>query len=271
MKKTTFLLALILISISWVPIQAQEKNNDAERLNNYEYVIVPLEYKFQDKENEYLLNSRVKHLLDQEGFKTVVDDGELPTELRLNPCSALTADLKSLSESFFSMNTELKLVFKNCRNKVVFETEVGESRKKDFKEGYTEALKNAFSSFNGVHYKYNGNKGVEEGVASHKKENPSTKESQKGENPLLVTLDKKYTQGGNTYQIKKIEAGYLLVNSQTGDRQALLNVTEDKTILFNGTAVNGTASVKEGGKIIKVEYFDQKAGTVKQIKYEEKE
>ncbi len=261
MKKIAFLLIVLLCGNSLI---AQEQLYNPKALNNYKYVIIPMQYPFQTKPNEYLLNSRVKHLLDLEGFITLVDTEKYPEDLTFNPCLALHAVLKSGAESFFATHTELTLILKNCRNEVVFETQTGKSKMKDIGDAYKDALHKAFRSFVTISYKYNGNQGVTPEV-KEKKETP--KEEKTFETPLSVTLGKTYTYDEKQYAINKIGAGYLLIEKKTNARVALLHFTDSGTILYNSKAINGTATVLQNGAVIKVEYFDQQEGKLKKMLY----
>src|SRR5699024_7461527 len=163
--------------------------------------------------------------------------------------------LESGSEGFFSMKTELKLILKDCRNDEVFVTEWGESRAKDYEQGYKEALEDAMASFNAVNYEYNGNEGVNKEQMASSSDTDSTEDS----NLLTDLQGNKYNKDDTGYEIRKIEAGYLMVEAETGDREALMNLTEDETILFNGKDMSGTASINDEGDVV-VEYFDDEKG-----------
>lgn len=260
MKTVTNFLLIFLFLINGATALAQEGKSATEDLNKYKYVVIPMKFSFQDKENEYLINSRLKHLLNQHSFNTLVEKEDFPDDLEVDRCLALYADLESVSEGFFSMKTELKLILKNCRNDEVFVTELGESRAKDYEQGYKEALEDAMTSFNAVNYEYNGNEGVEK--------EKSASNSDEDYNLLSDLQGNNYKKGETVYEISKIKAGYLMVEAETGDREALMNLTEDETILFNGKSMSGTASVNDQGDII-VEYFDDEKGEMKKVTYKQ--
>lgn len=113
-----------------------------EELNSYKYVIVPKRFEGFKKENQYLTSTMVKFRLVQKGFVAVYDDA-LPEELLLNRCLGLTVNLEDLSGMF---STKLKLNFKDCSSKQVFETEMGNSSIKEFKPAYKEAIEDALMS-----------------------------------------------------------------------------------------------------------------------------
>jgi len=125
-------------------VQAQQS------LNSYKYVIVPKKYAFLKEENKYRLNTLTKLLLEESNF-TAYYDGNTPPEYDQNPCEALTVDLDNESGMF---STKINVVLKDCRNKIVYRSEEGKSRIKEFEPAYHEALKNAFESVKALNYKY---------------------------------------------------------------------------------------------------------------------
>jgi hypothetical protein len=48
------------------------------------------------------------------------------------------------------------VIFKDCRNKVLFTSVQGRSREKEYHVAYNEAIRQAFASFEAIKYKYNG-------------------------------------------------------------------------------------------------------------------
>ncbi len=123
------------------------------QLNDYKYIIVPKQFNEFKKENQYQTSTLVKYLFEQKGFTAFYGD-ELPAELSSNRCLGLWVDLIDGSSMF---TTKAKLVLKDCAEKEVFSTKEGKSKSKEFKTAYSEAIRDAFDSFNTVNYVYNGN------------------------------------------------------------------------------------------------------------------
>ncbi len=122
-----------------------------QQLNDYKYIIVPKKFDSFKKENQYQTSTMVKFRLVQKNFTAVYDDS-LPEDLLLNRCLGLTIDLEDLSGM---LSTKVKLVFKDCSSRQVFETEIGRSSAKEFKPAYKEAIDNALMSLP-LDYKYKG-------------------------------------------------------------------------------------------------------------------
>ncbi|WP_264566645.1 hypothetical protein [Flavobacterium sp. N3904] len=124
----------------------------SQSINDYVAVIVPVKYDFVKSENQYRLNTLTKFNLQKAGFEAFYTNETIPKEYN-DRCSLLYADV--LKENGFLVS-KLYITFKDCNGKVVFKSEVGKSKEKDFETAYTEALNNAFVSVYALHYKYNG-------------------------------------------------------------------------------------------------------------------
>ena len=123
----------------------------SQSINDYAAVIVPIKYDFLKEENQYRLNTLTKFNLQKAGFQAFYSNEEFPVEY--NRCSLLNVDV--LKDNAFLV-TKLYVVFKDCNGKVVYKSEVGKSKEKEFEVAYAEALNMAFTSIYALHYKYNG-------------------------------------------------------------------------------------------------------------------
>ncbi len=144
MKKILLLLALTLSGICF----AQN-----EEVNNYKYVIVPEKFEFLKEPNKYNLNALTKMVFEKYGFVTFFTNDKLPDELALNKCLALYGDL--LNDSGM-LNTKLSIVLKDCSGKVIFTSDAGKSKEKDYRKAYYEALREASASIASLNYKFAG-------------------------------------------------------------------------------------------------------------------
>jgi len=139
-----FLLFLVFIIISNTTFSQQS-------LNDYKYVIVPKKYDFLKYEDQYQLNSLTKFLFKKEGFITLFDTDRKSEELANNPCLGLISIVKNNDGLF---NTKLVIELINCKNEVVYTSDEGKSKQKEYKKAYHEALRNAFKSLTLLKYKY---------------------------------------------------------------------------------------------------------------------
>ena len=142
--KTKILLAF---TICFLTLNGFAQTN----LNTYKYVIVPNKFDFLKENDQYQLNSLAKFLFEKYGFEAIMEGGKYPDDLLKNRCLALKSNLLKDSGMF---KTKLAIELKNCNDAVVFTSEMGESREKEYKKAFTEALRNAFNSIEALGYSY---------------------------------------------------------------------------------------------------------------------
>lgn len=120
-------------------------------LNAYKYIIVPDKYDAFKEADKYQLNSLTKFLFKKYGFETLSQNVAYPADVAKNPCLAVTAKLNNLSNMF---TTKVNIDLIDCFNKVVYSSEVGKSKIKEYKPSFHEAIRNSFVSFQEMDYKY---------------------------------------------------------------------------------------------------------------------
>ena len=137
-----FLLVLSATMSSWAQLS----------INNYKYVSVPDKFDFLKSNDEYQLNSLTVFLLEKQGFTVLDKSVNYPMDLAKNNCLLLNANVVKIKGL---LSSKLQLVLTNCKNTVVFSSEIGKSKLKNYQKAYHEALRDAFvlSTFN---YAYNG-------------------------------------------------------------------------------------------------------------------
>jgi len=141
--KNLFLLFVLLMSVTAF----------SQSINDYQYVIVPIKYDFLKENDKYRLNTLTKLLFQKYGFKSYLSSEAIPKEVENSRCDMLYA---TVTEESNFMVTKLKILVKDCREKIIYETDFGKSRNKDFAAAYNEALREAGKSFDKLNYKYNG-------------------------------------------------------------------------------------------------------------------
>ncbi|HEX9980823.1 MAG TPA: hypothetical protein VGB50_09695 [Flavobacterium sp.] len=130
----------------------------AQSLNDYKYALVPSKFSFQDKKDEYKLNTYTKMFLEKYGFTAYLDNEVFPEDFANLNCNKVFIDLEESSSMFA---TTIRVIFKDCRNKVIYRSEEGISRDKNIEKAYQQALREAFNTFSKTNYAYNG-KGAEQ-------------------------------------------------------------------------------------------------------------
>ncbi|MDG3580858.1 hypothetical protein [Galbibacter pacificus] len=140
MKKLLF-LGLVFMSIS---ILAQEN------VNNYKYIIVPKKFDFLKEANKYRVNTYTKFMFEKAGFNAIYDD-QKPADLLANPCLGLKANVLDNSNLF---TTKMNVTLENCQGAIIYTSDEGKSKIKEYEGAYQEALENAFVSIKGLNYNY---------------------------------------------------------------------------------------------------------------------
>lgn len=120
-------------------------------INNYKYVIVPNQFNFFKTPDKYQTSSLTKFLFNKHGFKAFLSNEQLPDDLSNNRCLALKVNVKNNSGMFTTKNI---IELQDCNDKVVFVSQEGRSREKQYKESYHEAIRNAFKSIEKLNYSY---------------------------------------------------------------------------------------------------------------------
>ncbi|MDP3311831.1 MAG: hypothetical protein Q8S45_00580 [Lutibacter sp.] len=127
-------------------------NFGQQQLNNYKYILVPKRFEFQKLDDQYQLNSLTKFLFNKAGYTVFFSDDSLPQEVANNGCLALKTLIVDNSSMF---TTKVKIDLLDCYNTIVLSTAEGSSKEKDYKKGYQEAIRNAFTELENLNYKYN--------------------------------------------------------------------------------------------------------------------
>jgi len=138
--KTKIYIFLLVLSVNMIAFSQSS-------INDYKYVTVNERFDFLKTADQYQLNSLTAFLLKKNGFNVVNKQNNFPDDLAKNSCLELNANVISV-KGF--LKTKLQLVLTNCKENVVFTSEIGKSKLKNYKNAYHEALRDAFalSDFN---------------------------------------------------------------------------------------------------------------------------
>ncbi len=149
MKKAVITLILVLGLVVFAKAQTS--------INDYKYVVVPHFYEFIKGKDTFRLNTITRYLLKKKGFAAFMEEEIKESDYKSNNCLALNADVVSINSM---LKVKLKVVLKNCDGDIIFESEVGASKLKEYDIAYKEALNKAFESFEGIDYIYTPNKEI---------------------------------------------------------------------------------------------------------------
>ena len=211
----------------------------AQEVNQYEYIMVPVRFSFQESDNEYRLNTLLKYRLQELGFEAYYTSDQLSANYD-DRCRFLTVDVINESSLF---KTKLIITFKNCRNVLVFQSELGTSREKERKIAYPEALEDALKSVKALNYKFEGKK-TEKGDAISTSFEPNT-------------VQKTEVVNENTLFAQSIATGFQLVDKTPKVVLKLLKTSLTDFYIATSEAKNGVV-YKKGEEWVFEYYVNEK-------------
>lgn len=208
-----------------------------QSMSDYSYIEVPEVFDFQDKKDEFQLNSITKFLFDKHGFNAYYSK-DLPN---VTKCDGLYADLETELGFIY---TKIVIVIKDCNGVEVFRSAQGRSKLKEYSKTYNQALRNAFRSFEGL------------GVAQKDivvEPRTTTSAITSAEAKLAVNASASgstipsskfstYTHDGNSYLLRKTASGFSLFQEVMGADNDLLLLGR---VSLQGNNVQFTSIAKE--------------------------
>lgn len=236
MKNYLLILSFICLSTSTVNAQS--------RSETYIYAEVPYKFSFLNEKNQFQLNILARVLLQDAGFKVYMDVEDKPLEVLKSPCEVLKFELEEI-DSFMRKRLQFNLV--NCYGQVVYTSEVGESRKKKFKESYAEALKATFLGFSKSEIEYMSGQSKLSTIA------------QQDSHSNLATVDVAskidYEYMNKTYWLVEDGENYKIIAPSDQSVYAQLEKADRGTFIFTTEQLIGAAYFNPKGDLI-IEYKD---------------
>lgn len=241
MKKVLFLMLFLATSLGF-----------SQSLNDYKYAIVPSKFEFLKEKDQFRLNTLTKLLMEKYGFVTYFDSDVLPSEVAENNCNKVYVDVKSNGNLFV---TKLTVVLKDCKNVVLFSSSEGKSREKELQVAYNQSMREAFSSFDNLEYKYNGMQNVKKEEVSNYKMITKDSTLKLQENGIIIVENDLEFQ--NLLVAEIIKLGYLLIDPATSAIVLKLYKTSNENVFIaNSNSINGVV-IKKGQEIF-FEYYENK-------------
>jgi hypothetical protein len=238
--KNIFFSLLLLISTT---IIAQKS------INNYNYIIIPEKISFLKGVDKYQTSSLTKHLFKQKGYKSFFNSDRLPNDFNTDRCLAMFFELKKISSSF---STKVFFEIKDCNRNLIFKSQVGRSKNKDFKKAYNEAIRNAFKGIEKFNYSY-----VPMAQSVSNKKNITDK-------PLVQVSNKKISvveEDNIALYAQKITNGFQLVNTKPEKVFVVLKTNTSNIFIIKGkngilykNGNNWVAEFYENGNLIQKVY-----------------
>ena len=235
--KNKIIFSIIFLGLTSVFSGAQSD------LNAYKYIIIPEKYSFQRFDDQYQLNSLTEFLFNKEGFTTLVD-GKRPNDLYDNPCLGVTVDLLNNSSMF---NTKVVLKLVDCKDVVVYTSEEGGSKLKEYKRGYHEAIRKAFQSFKALDHNYDSSLAVSVKPIDEEKNTESIIESQP--NAEKAALVEKQMESIEEETVDNSEMSNVNLSNNAQDIPAIIE-DSSKNVLYAQKISNGFQLVDGTPKVI---------------------
>lgn len=139
------------LTILFVCISINHTRSQSD-LDQFKYFIVPTYFNGFDSADKYQLNSLTYFLFEKNNFEVLKETDSKPLDLSKNPCIGGLLRLVKHKGGMFKTKVSFDII--DCNNEVVFKSDIGESREKDFKTAYHEALRNTFECINNEDYDY---------------------------------------------------------------------------------------------------------------------
>ncbi|MET3028257.1 hypothetical protein ABXT06_16365 [Flavobacterium sp. UW10123] len=234
MMRIKFLFAALLCSVVGF----------AQSINDYKAVIIPLKYEFMKTDNQYRLATLSKQNLTKAGFEAFYSNEQLPDGYT-DRCQVLYIDV--VKDNAFLV-TKLIVNFKDCFGQVVYTSEVGRSKEKDYEVAYKEALDNAFKSVFALHYKYSGNP-----VATSKTPVPvKTAVAATAVTTVaatqITTASSPDLKDPNLLYAQPTESGYQLIDKTPKVVMKLFKTSQPNVYIASKDNVQGSLILKEDGQ-----------------------
>nr|WP_281634752.1 hypothetical protein [Flavobacterium luteolum] len=229
-----FLLAAILCSVVGF----------AQTINDYKAVIIPLKYEFMKTDNQYRLATLSKQNLTKAGFEAFYSNEQLPDGYT-DRCQVLYIDV--IKDSAFLV-TKLIVNFKDCFGQVVYTSEVGRSKEKDYEVAYKEALDNAFKSVIALHYKYSGNPVVTSKTPAPARTAVAATAVTTVAATQVATASSPDLKDPNLLYAQPTESGYQLIDKTPKVVMKLFKTSQPNVYIASKDNVQGSLILKEDGQ-----------------------
>lgn len=259
-----------------LPVMGQE-------IDDFKYVVVPDKFEFTKDADMYQVNSLTEFLFHKYGFDAFLKGEELPEEVLKDKCRALYSDVENNSGLFV---TRLKVILKDCNDKIIFVSEEGTSRAKDYKTAYHEALRQAFESIGRLNYSYRpGSK-----ISSEVNIETDTTQTVPEKKTVIVTAIPKvpveeipnlnqasqaapdaeemtFSKDGLIFGLKKSGKGYDLFQKGMAEPFASLIPSSDKkSFIYSSIKDQGIARFQENGDLL-IEILDKESNSTQSRVY----
>ena len=246
-----FKIAILFFLFSFSNLSAQQGV-----FEGFDYVVIPVKFDFQNKENENQINSLLRYLFKEDGFSVFMDTEEIPTEFKSNPCQGIRLNLE---KDFSVNNTYVTIILYDCEGKIVLASR-GETEKQILREAYQEAIRDAFLNI------AEANKPASE-INTINKEPELSEEAQ-----LQLKLEKikqesvAYLLSDKLVYFHPNKEGFELYEENAIESFAELSPIDGKMFIYNSEDINGVMTKKESGDF-ELEYREPASNQTQKVNY----
>lgn len=209
--------------------------------DDYNHIRIPVKFEFQKADNEYQLNSLLRHLFKEDGFNAFMDKELLPFEYQETPCTGLRVDLEEFSSK---LKTNIIIQIYDCENKIVFSSE-GESYRKDTKAAYQDAIRIAFKEIESVNFSLNTNSS--EAVVEEQTPSLSKEERKEMRKQIVREQSDVFSFNEETFYFFDEDDAIHIYSSNAYDIVAKLSEINETMFIFNSDDMDGVMTKKENG------------------------
>ncbi|MFY7810968.1 MAG: hypothetical protein ACOVQ2_04475 [Flavobacterium sp.] len=209
--------------------------------NKYKYAIIPLKYSIFKIENQYNINTNSKKMMESYGLETYFEN-QFPDHY--NTCEAIKLDLEENNSMF---TTKIKIVFKDCKNQIIYKSDEGISKEKEFKIAYNEALRNASRTIEKFDFILK-NKNNESELKNGNKEDIKIYSIKKPEvnHSTIPTKESEINKNIPTKDVLKFQYtsnGYYLLNNNQEKVLQLFKTSNPSIFIAKNNEYQGVASI----------------------------
>ncbi len=233
MKTKLYLLFILFSSMAF----------SQSTLNDYEMAYIPVRFKFQKEDNQFRLNTTIKAFLKQKGFEAYLSGDVLPEGFLDYNCNKVFVNVVEENTTFV---TKLKVEFRDCKDAVLFVTDLGESRIKEYTPAHNEALVKALKSFDKAKYKFSGKTYFDEEAQLKLKGREVENISEEVTKVIKSEKEVKYEKVQKTPKTEDVQLVTKVINQATKEELVLRKTSSPDVYLCSRSGKNGVALSKDG-------------------------
>jgi len=236
----------------------------SQSINDYKAIIIPLRYEFLKSDNQYRLQTLTKFNLQKAGFKAFYSNESTPVEFN-DRCSLLYIDV--INKNAF-LTTKIQITFKDCNDKIVFQSILGNSKEKEYEKAYVDALNEAFKSVYDLQYKYNAKV-----VGNISEPMPKTVPAETTSEVVVAVIDSnkeikiKETKSSDLLYPQPTAYGYQLIDSEPKVIIKLYKTSNPRSYIAFKGSVQGVLISKENQWLFEYYQNNEKISENVEVKF----